>query len=644
MAGVNIRVAVGGYYRNLTLTPIDSETVKVSFGYNHELKEEVKSLEGARWNPEGKYWTIKRSQRNIFVLEFLQGKDPYGPYEKELLPYETKRPLYSHQLYDVRCAITRKKMLFAVDMGAGKSLVAIEALEHSGLKSEECIWVGPKNALRSVEMELLKWQSKVWPLLVTYDGLKKLIANWPKSKPAPKFIIFDEVQKIKTPTTQRGQAAKYLADNMRKEHDTDCYILGMSGTPAPKSPADWYWPCEVICPGYIKESNIFKFKARLGLVVEKDSLAGGKYPELVTWYDDEKKCKLCGKFANDLSHSGMELDNHNFVPAKNEVKILYERLKGLVVVQFKKDVLKELPEKIFRIIECKPTTEILRAAKLIVAKAKNVVSANVLLRELSDGFQYVDQEISSRICEVCLGKKKINRELFTKYKCDGCSFESKNNSEQCENCLKELYPKEITYESQEMVCDRCSGTGEVVITQREAVQITCPKEDVLIDVLEEHEDIGRLVSFAGFTGSVDRCVSIALKQKWNVIRVDSRGWQYFQHNETDKLRISETGLLSLFQDKNRRVEKCLFMGQADAAGLGLTLTESPSIFYYSNTFNAESRMQSMDRIHRPGMDINKGATIIDCIHLPSDRLVLDNLNKKQNLQSMSLGELKDAIG
>jgi SNF2-related domain len=647
MISKTIKIAVGGYYRNLTLSPMNDDLVKVTFGYNRDLVETVKELEGARWNPEGKFWTIKRSQRNIFVLSFLQGHNPYEPYEKELFPYESKRPIYSHQLYDIRCGITRKHMIFAVDMGAGKTLIAIEVMEYSGFKGDQWIWVGPKSALRAVEIELLKWESKVWPMLITYDSLKKLIANWPKDKPAPRGIILDELQKIKTPTSQRSQAAKYICDNMRKEYDRDSYILGLSGTPAPKSPADWFWLCEVICPGYIKESNIFKFKNRLGLIQQKESVAGGTYPELISWYDDEKKCKYCGKYADDMCHSPMhtmEPNYHSFTPSKNEVKILYERMKGLVVVQFKRDVLKELPDKIYRVIQCTPTSEVLRAAKLIVAKSSRVITANILLRELSDGFMYENQEIGHRICEQCLGKQVIQHPVFISYTCEYCWHTSENEVWNCEKCEKELSPKSIAQQYQDITCPSCSGTGETIIYQREAIEVPCPKDDVFIDILEECEDGGRCLTYAGFTASVNRCVRTALKQKWNVIRVDGRGFQYFDPNVINPPNISDVGMLQLFQDKKRDVERCVFIGQADSAGIGITLTETPVAFYYSNTFKAESRIQSEDRPHRPGMDLNKGLTIVDCYHLPTDKLVHDNLKKKKDLQSLSMGDMQKAIG
>ena len=44
-----------------------------------------------------------------------------------------------------------------------------------------------------------------------------------------------------------------------------------------------------------------------------------------------------------------------------------------------------------------------------------------------------------------------------------------------------------------------------------------------------------------------------------------------------------------------------------------------------------------------GMDTNRGATIIDLIHLPTDDYVLANLQKKRELQDISLGQIVEAI-
>ena len=59
-----------------------------------------------------------------------------------------------------------------------------------------------------------------------------------------------------------------------------------------------------------------------------------------------------------------------------------------------------------------------------------------------------------------------------------------------------------------------------------------------------------------------------------------------------------------------------------------------------NDFNSESRIQSQARINRPG---SRGSNIIDILNLPTDQLVLNNLQKKFDLQAMTMGEIRDAI-
>jgi hypothetical protein len=193
------------------------------------------------------------------------------------------------------------------------------------------------------------------------------------------------------------------------------------------------------------------------------------------------------------------------------------------------------------------------------------------------------------------------------------------------------------YKDQAMACPTCKGCGEVTAYKRTAEQVKCPKEKVLKDLLDEHDDVGRIVIYAGFTGSVERCIKVVKSAQWDYIRFDGQGCS----SSIDGL--NQEGLLKAFQDNKEDYKRIAFIGQAGAAGMGLTLTASPTIVYYSNDFNAESRIQSEDRIHRPGMDTNLGATIIDIFHLGSDKYVYDNLKKKKRLQDMSLGELSNVI-
>ena len=636
--------------------------IELKFRYNKTLLEEIKSFDGARWNPDKKLWTIKDSERNQFQLKYLLGNDPYAWYDQPLKQITTDRPLRTHQVPMVQHQITYHQVITAAEMGTGKSLAAIVAAEYAALEyaalhpgeKPRMLWVAPKSALRSVDLEMDKWQCRVKIELHTYDSLKRLLANWKDGDEAPFLICFDESSRVKNHTAQRSQASYELAKGVRQDHGMRGYVILMSGTPAPKSPADWFWQCEIAQPGFLKEGNYNKFKQRLGLIVQKESIQGGSYPQLVTWLDDERKCLVCGQLQDHINHDAMAAmvmgngDSHAFVASKNEVSILYERMKGLVHVVFKKDCL-DLPDKVYEIIRCKPTPSVLRAASIITAKAPTVVSAMVLLRELSDGFQYEVEETGTITCSVCKGTRTIKAQIGHAETQVEITAENIDDYRDAGVEIGDFYTlptstigydeNDDAIQSEEISCPHCGGSGEIVTTKRIAVQIPCPKEDVVKDLLDQYDDVGRTVWFGGFTGSIDRISAVVRSVGWDYIRVDGRGWSSSIEGLTDP-----KAMLLLFQDANNENHpRIAFIGQPGAAGMGLTLTASPMICYYSNDFNAESRIQSEDRIHRIGMDVNRGATIYDIIHLPTDEKVLENLKKKRDLQAMSLGDMRKAF-
>jgi len=580
---IETKLKGGNYYVDTKIDIIDGQMF-FKFPYNKKLIEEIKArFERRKWhgfdeeNPR-KIWSAPITQRNIFQLRYLQGKyadiNPYDKFDKdislvrdEVIKYckITNRPVYSHQVDMICAALTTHEFYWACEMGTGKTLAAFIVMEMSGIK--EWFWLGPKSALRQTYYELHKWNCAISPTFYTYEGLKSVIENWPEDFPAPEGLICDEGVKVKTPTAQRSVAVKHLADSMREDH-SDVYIGLLSGSPAPKSPADWYWQTEIVCPGFLRERNIHDFKHRLSLVEEREKFAGGgAYPHLITWWNDSKKCKICGETKDHAKHQSfsMEEETHTFEPSQNEVANLYKRMKGLVTVKFKKDCL-DLPEIVYDVITVPPTMEILQAAKIIAAKGDSVIKTLIALRELSDGFQYVQENKGAR----------------------------------------------------------------------QVIEVPCPKDDVIIEQLDLHFDIGRLNIYAGFTASIDRIIKICHKLRWNTLRVDGRGWLGQTFNGDI---LPDKKLLELYDSGNDRY---VFVGQPGAAGMGLDLSASPTTLFYSNDYNASSRIQAEARGHRIGMS-EHGGRIIDIIHLPSDKYVLDNLQAKRDLQHLTLTGIQQSL-
>jgi SNF2 family DNA or RNA helicase len=92
-------------------------------------------------------------------------------------------------------------------------------------------------------------------------------------------------------------------------------------------------------------------------------------------------------------------------------------------------------------------------------------------------------------------------------------------------------------------------------------------------------------------------------------------------------------------DEFQRGAARAFIGQQQAAGMGLTLTAAQTAIYYSNDFNLEHRLQSEDRCHRKG---TKGRVVyIDLVAEDSiDETITRALQHKTNVAAAILGDLK----
>jgi len=84
-------------------------------------------------------------------------------------------------------------------------------------------------------------------------------------------------------------------------------------------------------------------------------------------------------------------------------------------------------------------------------------------------------------------------------------------------------------------------------------------------------------------------------------------------------------------------ETRFFVGNAQTAGRGLTLTAATNVIYYSNDFNLETRIQSEDRCHRIGQKNN--VLYVDLVVPDSiDVHIVKVLQSKITLAGKTLGE------
>ena len=474
------------------------------------------------------------------------------------------------------------------------TLAAQEVIERSGV--EWWLWIGPKTSLPNIKREFRKWNfpsEKFNVEFFTYEGLKTWVDQLKPGDPIPAGMICDESSRCKNAGTQRSEACQRLANMIREKYGLEGgYVIEMSGTPSPKSPVDWWSQCEIAWPGFLREGSAKAMEERLAFMVQQSLEDGTKFKKRLGWKDDERKCIECGMLRDDGPHvlDGVTdpEEYHEFVPSKNEVAYLYQRLQGLVTIKHKKDCL-SLPDKRYRKIICRPTASILRVAEAVVQSAPNAVTAMTLLRELSDGFQYREEQKGMTRCTHCK---------------DGTvnDWYELDNPDHRYSQIELLDPEIVARLLQETVpCPVCGGTKEVPKFVRITHEIPCPKEAALRMLLDENEETGRIVIFGGFTGSVDRIARLCLKEKWNVVRCDQGTFQILTHDDEP---VDEDPLDYWANMNHQRVA---FDANPESGGLSLTLVEARTAVYWSNSWKGEYRIQSEDRIHRIGQD--RGANI-----------------------------------
>jgi SNF2 family DNA or RNA helicase len=585
------------------------------------VKDEIKAMKGAKWDAEQGYWSIDDCPRNRFQLAYLKGEKPYAWFDRPLIQHTYTQPLMEHQKHLCDAGLTYHFQIWAAEMGTGKTLAAQELIERSGHKW--FFWVGPKASIPNIIRELAKWDfdQSIHVEFFTYEGLVKWVDEWKPGDPLPAGVIFDEASKLKTPTSQRTKAAQRLADLIREKYGHDGYVILMSGTPAPKSPKDWWSLCEIAYPGFLREGSDRALESRLAFMIRKE-FDSGIVNVREGWKDDERKCAVCGKLADADEHQSHNPLYHTWQKSVNEVAFMFERLKGLVVIKHKKDCL-SLPDKRYRVIRCTPDPSVLMVAKQIAQTSPNAMQAMMDLRELSDGFQYGDKKEGKTRCTHCK---------------DGKVFEwfdpAHDRNYGSIDILDEATVARL--ERREIVCPQCHGTGQMDKIVRETKYIPCPKYDVLRDLLEENEEHGRIVIFAGFTGSLEKAIATCRGEAWSVVRLDGRGYQVTNHK-------GEVLAVDPLEFWDNHAGKVAFVAHPESGGMSLTLVAARMAVFLSNSLKPEYRGQGEDRIHRPGMDLNVGCEIVDIVHLPSDDRVREIVRENRRLELMTLGEVQECF-
>ena len=165
--------------------------------------------------------------------------------------------------------------------------------------------------------------------------------------------------------------------------------------------------------------------------------------------------------------------------------------------------------------------------------------------------------------------------------------------------------------------------GYLVTDDGETVEIANHRIDAMLDTIEEMD--GKVIIWSRFRHDIKK-IRKALEKDYGSGTVVT---YYGDTSQEDRDKA-----IDRFQnDEGTR----FFVGNAQTAGRGLTLTAATNVIYYSNDFNLETRIQSEDRCHRIGQKNN--VLYVDLVVPDSiDIHIVKVLQSKITLAGKTLGE------
>lgn len=125
-----------------------------------------------------------------------------------------------------------------------------------------------------------------------------------------------------------------------------------------------------------------------------------------------------------------------------------------------------------------------------------------------------------------------------------------------------------------------------------------PKLEAMCEMIDDMDHCKKVIIWARFKEE-QNMIAEYLQDKYGI---SSLAWF-----NADSTTAERSKMIERFQHEN---SKCrFFLSNPTMGGIGLTLTAAEYMFYYSNSFSLEDRLQSEDRAHRKGQ--TKSVTYVD---------------------------------
>jgi SNF2 family DNA or RNA helicase len=423
----------------------------------------------------------------------------------------------------------KKRVILGDEMGLGKTIQAIAAVTHN--KSFPCLIICPVSLKLNWLREAKKWavgktvtdnpEEYADITVVPYSQVVKHEQLISKST-AWSSLVCDESHYIKNAKAQRTKSIKKIAKNI-----PEIYLL--SGTPIVNRPAE--------------------FITQLQIINRLNELGGWKH--FTERYCDAKKERF-----------GLNINGASNLPELNE------RLRKLCYIRrFKKDVLKELPNKQRSIVEVEITNR-----KEYETSRKSVRKDLEILREKANQYS---KDVLEKLGEINL----------------------ENNTDEVFDFWQETFPKAKKLQTTNP--KKIENIFRAKLTEREAF-IENSEAVLLINKLKIKSMQGKLKAatewITDFLDSGEKLVVFCdhiEAQEAIYTKFQKQGVAIMSHMEAEERQAN----VDKFQ-KNPKIK--IIVCSLGAGGVGFTMTASRSVLFFEQGWTPAIHDQAEDRTHRIG--------------------------------------------
>lgn len=324
-----------------------------------ELKDVVKELPGSRWDPEATWpgwelgqrpgaWHVPATPSSAAALvHALTGRElaiepgvrdllEAAARERGALVHKTaedlpeipgKLPAWLHQKRAFHWARDRRASLLAMDMGTGKSRVAVSLLDEWGSelavllcpRSVMGVWpnqfrthsernwlvaVPPQNATvlkRTAylvkQVELARVSRRPVCVVCNYEAapMESMAALLLELAQQGADVVLDECHRIKAPGGKQSVfcgkltgKARHVIGTTFNERTVEPHVLGLTGTPMPHSPLDLYGQFRALDPG-VFGTSFNRFRNRYAV------MGGFEGRQVIGYQREDELARLLGE-------------------------------------------------------------------------------------------------------------------------------------------------------------------------------------------------------------------------------------------------------------------------------------------------------------------------------------------------------------